>query len=104
MAEEGAGYCQMTLDAKLASKAAPELFERLREHRADTLVLDASGVEQIGALSMQIIAAAAKTWQDAGQSFEVIDPSEAFIESARNFGIDTALLGLESFGREKDDA
>ncbi len=104
MAEDGAGYCQLTLDAKLASKAAPELHARLSEHRADTVVLDASAVTQVGALSMQIIASAAKSWSERGGSFEVVDPSDVFIESARNFGIDPALLGLETSGRDQDDA
>ena len=98
MTEESAGYCQITLDAKLASRAAPDLFARLGEHRSDTVVLDASKVEQIGVLCMQILTSAARSWQQAGRGFEVIDPSEAFRSSAADVGLDLALMGVEGVG------
>lgn len=95
MSAEGAGYCQITLDPKLASRAAPELYAQLTAHQADTLVLDASKVEQIGILSMQILVSASKTWSDAGLDFEVVDPSTAFCSSAETIGIDLGLMGVK---------
>jgi anti-anti-sigma regulatory factor len=89
------GYCQITLDAKLASKAAPDLHSQIKEHRQDTIVLDASKVEQIGVLAMQIITSAAQTWRSENRGFEVVDPSPAFCTAARELGLDLALLGAE---------
>lgn len=96
MSDEKAGYCQITLDAKLASRAAPGLYAELAQHKEEILVLDASKVEQIGALSMQILVAAAKSWGDRGIEFEVVDPSAAFVESAETIGLDQALIGIKT--------
>lgn len=96
MTEDKAGYCQITLDAKLASRAAPGLYAELARHKDDIVVLDASGVEQIGALSMQILVAANKSWSDRGVDFEVVDPSTAFLESAETLGLDPALMGVKT--------
>ena len=98
MSEESTGYCQITLDPKLASRAAPDLYAQLASHRTDTVVLDASKVEQIGVLSMQILVAAAKTWPEAGLEFEVVDPSPAFCASAETIGIELTLMGVKSDG------
>lgn len=98
MSEESVGYCQITLEPKLASRAAPDLYAQLAKQRADTVVLDASKVEQIGVLSWQILVSAAKTWTDEGKSFEVIDPSAAFCSSAADLGLDLSLVGVETDG------
>lgn len=92
---EGAGYCQITLEPKLASKAAADLHAQLAQHRTDTVVLDASKVEQLGVLCMQILVSAARSWTEAGRSFEVVDPSAAFRDSAETVGLDLALMGVE---------
>lgn len=95
MGDVGTDYCQITLDSKLASRAAPELYAQLSAHRSNTIVLDASKVEQVGVLSMQILVSAAKTWSEAGVDFEVVEPSTAFRESAETIGVDLALLGVK---------
>lgn len=102
MSEAERGYCQIALEPKLASTAAPDLYKQLTEHRQDTIVLDASKVEQIGVLCMQILASAAKTWQAEDTGFEVIDPSAAFLESVQLAGIDPALVGVETGGETTD--
>ncbi|MEM9838439.1 MAG: STAS domain-containing protein [Pseudomonadota bacterium] len=99
-----AEYCQLTLAPKLASKAAVELYAQLKEHRGSMVALNASGVEQLGILCMQIIVSAAKTWNDEGVSFEVVEPSAAFVESAELVGLDVALMGVQSEWSETNDA
>lgn len=102
MSESSAAYCQITLASKLASAAAADLYRQLAEHRDETLVLDASKVEQLGALCMQILVAAARSWGAAGRSFAIVDPSDAFLESAATVGLDPALMGVEESGRAPD--
>jgi chemotaxis protein CheX len=87
------------LEPKLASRAAPELYARLKAHREDSVVLDASKVEQIGVLALQILIAATRDWAARSTSFEVVDPSAAFCESAKTLGIDPELLGVPATGR-----
>nr|WP_305888918.1 STAS domain-containing protein [Parvularcula maris] len=87
------------MEPKLASRAAPELYGKLKQHASDTVVLDASKVEQIGVLVMQILIAAVKDWGSRSVDFEVVDPSSAFCESAKTLGIDLELLGVPATGR-----
>ncbi|NNU16311.1 STAS domain-containing protein [Parvularcula sp. ZS-1/3] len=101
---EGGGYCQITLDAKLASRAAPELYERLSGHKDDTVVLDASKVEQVGVLCLQILASAHKSWSERGLEFEVVDPSAAFRESTETLGLDLSLIGVATMGEVQGGA
>ena len=103
MTEPAAGYCEITLEPKLASIAAPGLYAQLSAHRADTLVLNASKVEQIGVLCMQILVAACQTWRDEGKDFEIVEPSEVFCKSTETVGLPLSLLGAEEIGSKPDD-
>jgi anti-anti-sigma regulatory factor len=75
------------------------LYAKLKEHRGDTMVLNASKVEQIGVLAFQILISAAKDWSFRSQEFEVVDPSAAFCESAKTLGIALPSLGVTEAGR-----
>lgn len=100
MADAQAEYCQITLESKLASTAAPGLYAKLQEHRSDTVVLDASQVEQLGVLCMQILASATKTWAEGSKTFEVIDPSEAFLKTVETVGLNADVFGVR--GQEEN--
>lgn len=98
MSDEANDYSEITLDAKLASTAAPGLFAQLKELRDQTVVLNASEVEQIGVLCMQILMSASKTWTDEGRSFEVVEPSEAFLSTIDVAGVSAEDLGIKKAG------
>ena len=98
MSDGAKEYSEVTLDAKLASTAAPGLFAQLKELRQQTVVLNASEVEQIGVLCIQIIMSASKTWADEGHSFEVIEPSEAFLSTLDVVGVTAQELGIAKAG------
>jgi chemotaxis protein CheX len=63
------------LDDKLDLRAAGPLASALLDHRGADLALDASGVRQIGALSLQVIRAAARSWAQDGYSLTFKGPS-----------------------------
>jgi len=104
MTEPTAGYCEITLEPKLASIAAPGLYAQLAEHRQDTLVLNASRVEQIGVLCMQILVSACQTWRSEGKDFEIVEPSDVFRKSTETVGLPLSLVGAETCGSDTDDA
>jgi anti-anti-sigma regulatory factor len=93
-------YREIELEPKLASRAAPALYEQLGRHRDETIVLNAAGVEQIGVLSMQVLIAAARDWPQRDKVFEVVEPSAAFCESAKILGIALGELGVAEGGRD----
>lgn len=104
MTGENAQYCQFALAPKLASKAAPDLYAQLKEYRGKVLILDGSGVEQIGVLCMQILVSAAQTWREEGTDFEIAEPSAALLDSMKVVGLDLSLAGVQAEWSEADDA
>lgn len=60
------------LEAKLDLRAAGALKDAILQNVGQDLSLDASEVNHIGALSLQVIRSAARTWAQSGQklSFE----------------------------------
>lgn len=57
----------LKLEEKLDLRAAGGLAKALAGYRGAPLALDASGVRQIGALSVQVIRAAARSWAEDDQ-------------------------------------
>ncbi len=57
---------RLQLEPRLDLRAAEPLAKVLTENRGHDLVLDAAEVSQIGALAVQVIRAAAKTWANDG--------------------------------------
>lgn len=58
----------LLLAPKLDLREVGTLRDQLLEHRGNDLVLDAKELNQIGALSVQVLRSAAKTWQADGKS------------------------------------
>ena len=56
--------------------------------RGSNIVIDASGVERIGALCVQVIMAAAKTWDEDKLSLTFSKVSDAFQKTMQLIGID----------------
>ncbi|HHS94430.1 MAG TPA: STAS domain-containing protein [Rhodobacterales bacterium] len=61
----------LALDEKLDLRAAGELAKSLAAYRGAPLALDAGAVRQIGALSAQVIRAAARSWAEDGQDLSL---------------------------------
>lgn len=56
----------LVLETRLDLRAAGPLASEITAHRGGDLVLDAGGVEHLGALALQVIRAAARTWSTDG--------------------------------------
>lgn len=66
---------RLQLEPRLDLRAADPLAKVLVENRGNDLVLDAKEVTQIGALAVQVIRAAAKTWATDGVSLSMENAS-----------------------------
>ena len=60
-----------TLPAKLDLRAAAPLREELLSRTGADLVLDATALTHLGALSLQVLRAAARSWAEAGRSLSI---------------------------------
>lgn len=65
----------MTLAPKLDLRAASQLRDELMANTGADLVLDAAQVNHFGALSLQVIRAAAKSWSTAGHKITLTNVS-----------------------------
>ena len=65
---------------------ARPLADALLRARGRPLVLDASGVERLGALCLQVLIAARRTWEADAAPFSVVRPSAAFAEHCARLG------------------
>ncbi|WP_434615655.1 STAS domain-containing protein [Tabrizicola sp. M-4] len=92
-----------TLPERLDSSAAPALLAALRAHMGKPLVLDADGVELIGALAFEVIIAAGRQWEADGQTLSVHRPSTRFAAACRTLGLccEAPWQGIEIGSAEK---
>jgi chemotaxis protein CheX len=67
---------------------ASALRGKLVALRGHNVVLDASGVERAGTLCIQVIMAAAKTWEEDKLSFTFSKVSDAFQKTMQLIGVD----------------
>ncbi len=84
----------MALPQILDFAAAAPLRAELAAARGAPLELDASAVERLGGLCVQVLLAAEAAWRGDGQAFQIINPSPAFAEAARLMGAQ-ALISQE---------
>ena len=66
--------------------AAGPLLKELGGLRGEDISLDASGVQRMGGLGLQVVLSAAATWRSDGHSFAAINASPAFQEAMRLSG------------------
>lgn len=71
----------MQLASTLDLAAARPLWTELSAHRAQPLEIDASSVERIGGLCLQVLIAARRAWQADGVAFAINNPSQAFTDA-----------------------
>ncbi len=83
---------ELILETRLDSAAAEGLRARLVAHQGDDLALDASNVEVIGGLCLEVILSAQHHWKTAGHSFSFSAHSANFHENLARFGLDMAFF------------
>jgi anti-anti-sigma regulatory factor len=86
--------CLMLPDC-LDSSAASSIKEMLLAHRGNAIVVDASQVRRVGAQSLQVLVAAARTWQADQQSYRVTGASAELLETMALIGLPHEDLLLE---------
>lgn len=67
-------------------KAAAPLRDEILAARGGALRLDASRVQRLGGLCLQVLLSAQRTWQVDGASLRIADPSPEFQEALTLFG------------------
>lgn len=73
----------MELPAILDLNAAAIVHHELNNLRGKAVELDASGVERLGGVCLQLLLAARAAWAADGNGFKIANHSEAFAASAR---------------------
>lgn len=76
----------ITLPAILDIRAAEPLKSELMQRRGHAVTLDASGVERLGGLCLQVLLSAIKTWKADGQALIFLNVSQALTEQWTGFG------------------
>lgn len=78
----------MQLVSNLDLAAARSLWAQLCAARRQPIALDASSVERLGGLCLQVLVAAKRAWQDDGVSFAIVQPSQSFTDAVRLMAAD----------------
>jgi chemotaxis protein CheX len=76
----------LVLDPVLDLKASGPLRVALLERRGRPLSVDASGVERLGGLCLQVLLAADRTWAEDACAFDIAARSTAFDDALAQFG------------------
>lgn len=71
--------------------AAAPLRADLLARQGQPIVLDASQVQRLGGLSLQVLLAARAAWSVDGHDFTLSNPSPAFLEAVGLFGASASL-------------
>jgi chemotaxis protein CheX len=86
-----APHC-IELPAILDLNAASPLAAEFLAHRGEAVGVDASRVERIGGLCLQVLLSAVKTWRADAAPLVVLDASVEFTEGVRRLGVAPAEL------------
>lgn len=81
---------QLVLPDVLDLQAAEPLRVQLLGLRGQAVTLDASGVERLGGLCLQVLLSAQRSWAADGQPLSIAPMSDAFAEQWKNFGAEQA--------------
>lgn len=77
----------LTLPSRLDTSAAPPLAQVLMANRGQTLTLDASEVEVIGALSLEVMIAAGRQWAIDGHHLALGQMSDRYLAACDAVGL-----------------
>lgn len=81
----------MVLHDTLDLNQATDLVKALSAARGSELCVDASGVGRVGTQCVQVLLSAKAAWDADGVKFSVKGASDAFTESLRLLGLQSAL-------------
>lgn len=81
------GEKNLSLAAVLDLNEASALRGKLVSMRGSNLKIDASGVERMGTLCVQVLMSAAKTWDEDKLSFTFSKVSDAFQKTMQLIGV-----------------
>ena len=87
MATKKAAQKSLSLAPILDLNEANALHSKLMGLRGNALVIDASAVERVGALCVQVLMAGAKSWEEDKQSFTFAKVSDAFTKTTQLIGV-----------------
>ncbi|WP_438750215.1 STAS domain-containing protein [Pararhizobium sp. O133] len=87
MATKKAAQKSLSLAPILDLNEANALHGKLAGLRGNALVIDASAVERVGALCVQVLMAGAKSWEEDKQSFTFAKVSDAFTKTTQLIGV-----------------
>jgi chemotaxis protein CheX len=92
---EAAAPDALVLPDSLDSSSAAGVKGLLIARRGAPLVVDAGQVRRVGVQALQVLIAAAQTWQADGQSYVVANPSSEFLDTIALVGLSREHLLLE---------
>lgn len=77
-------------------KAIAQFAPTLMGHRGDDAALDASAVNRMGALAVELLIAARKQWQADGKALTILNASPAFLACLADIGASSEMLQAEA--------
>lgn len=86
----------MRLARNLDLSAAAPLRTELVSLQGARLEIDASDVERLGGVCLQVLLAAAASWRAANQDLRIVTPSPAFLDAVRVMGAETHFVFSEA--------
>jgi chemotaxis protein CheX len=87
MAGKNSPQKELSLAKVLDLNEATALHGKLMSMRGNDISIDASAVERVGAQCVQVLLAAAKSWEDDKKSFSIAKVSNAFTKTMQLIGI-----------------
>lgn len=78
---------QVALAPKLDTAASVELRKALIAAKDDDVVFDASAVEMVGAMCLELLMSAGVLWPKAGHSVSLENPSPQMTDDLGRFGL-----------------
>ncbi|WEX78003.1 STAS domain-containing protein [Sinorhizobium numidicum] len=88
MASRNTAQETLKLAPVLDLNEATALHEKLLALKGGAVSIDASAVERIGALCVQVLVAGARSWEEDQLSFTFAKVSDAFVKTTQLIGVD----------------
>ncbi|MDE2579739.1 MAG: anti-sigma factor antagonist [Hyphomicrobiales bacterium] len=85
----------ITLSERLDVHEAQNVATALRKHRGENLLIDGSKVRHMGALALQTLISARKTWAKDMLDLRIVDASAALVEAVATLSMDNNFLRVE---------
>lgn len=87
MASRKTAQKSLSLAPVLDLNEATALHRQLMGLKGSNVVIDASAVERVGALCVQVLMAGAKSWEEDKLSFTFLKVSDAFTKTMQLIGV-----------------